>query len=57
MQVPFIVYNVPEVDSVVTKWTQDYISNKFGDQKLEVTKSNSNHFMVWRRCVCADVTS
>ena len=59
-EVPFIVYNVPEVDRTVQKWTvssvadverpmtapqQEYITGKFGAAKMGVTCSKTNHFM------------
>jgi hypothetical protein len=61
-QVPFMVYNVPEIDEVVQKWTvrvfrwvehfQDdnfqhkYLMSAFGSAQLTVTHSKSNHFRV-----------
>eukprot|EP00042_Codosiga_hollandica_P042167 m.383977 g.383977 ORF g.383977 m.383977 type:complete len:758 (+) comp56262_c1_seq1:166-2439(+) len=44
-EVPFMVYNVPELTHVSELWTQEYISKKFGDAKMGVTYSKSNHFM------------
>jgi hypothetical protein len=48
-EVPFIVYNVPEVDEVVRKWKDlDYLNSRVGPNvpyRSEV--SRSNHFMYW----------
>eukprot|EP00039_Didymoeca_costata_P016186 m.286608 g.286608 ORF g.286608 m.286608 type:complete len:716 (-) comp16352_c1_seq28:177-2324(-) len=46
-EVPFIVTNVPNVDDVVKKWTDEYLRVKFGNKKRTVLRSTSNHFMYW----------
>ena len=47
-EVPFIVYNVPEVDEVVRKWSNlDYLSERLGTSPYRSEVSHSNHFMYW----------
>jgi hypothetical protein len=48
-EVPFVVYNVPEVDTVVQKWRDvDYLSNKLKNIKYRSETSADNHFMYFR---------
>jgi len=47
-EVPFVVYNVPEIDAVVKKWSDlDYLHKKLGSKNYRTEKSDSNHFMYW----------
>jgi hypothetical protein len=47
-EVPFIVYNVPEVDSVVKKWNDlKYLTKLLGSRSYRTETSQSNHFMYW----------
>jgi len=47
-EVPFVVYNVPEIDAVVKKWSDlDYLQKKLGSRQYRTEKSDSNHFMYW----------
>ena len=47
-ELPFIVYNVPEVDNVVRKWSDvDYIHQKLGSKNYRTEASKTNHFMYW----------
>jgi hypothetical protein len=48
---PFVVYNVPEVDEVVKKWSDlDYLNNLVGPHtNYHAETSNDNHFMYWRK--------
>ena len=48
-ELPFKVYNVPEFDSVVNKWSDDYLTSQFRNsiESRRVEKSRSNHFMYW----------
>jgi len=49
-EVPFIVYNHPEVDNVATNWGNiDYLNKRLGDKSYGTTLSKSNHFMYFRR--------
>lgn len=48
-EVPFILYNVPEIDAVANKWTDDYLATKFGSQIQSVLKSQTNHFPYWNK--------
>ena len=42
---PFKIVNVPNINEVVHKWSQDaYMINKFGNALLRATTSKSNHF-------------
>lgn len=48
-EVPFVVYNVPDLDEVVRKWSDlDYIHNKLGNKLYRTETSETNHFMYWR---------
>jgi hypothetical protein len=47
-EVPFIVYNIPEVDEVVKKWNDlDQLRKILGNNKYRTEISKSNHFMYW----------
>ncbi len=47
-EVPFVVYNVPEIDAVVKKWGDlDYLQKRLGNRKYRTEKSENNHFMYW----------
>jgi hypothetical protein len=49
IEVPFVMYNIPEVDDVVKKWNNlDYLSSKLGSKAYRTETSTSNHFMYWR---------
>ncbi len=46
---PFVIYNHPQVDEVVRKWSDlDYMHGKLGSKKYHTETSESNHFMYWR---------
>ena len=46
---PFVVYNTPEINSVVNKWSDmDYLKSKMGDEKFKSETSVNNHFMYWK---------
>lgn len=48
-EVPFIVYNSPEVDAVVKKWDNlDYLSAKLGTGSYRTEIAKTNHFMYWK---------
>lgn len=49
-EVPFIVYNHPEVDAVVNKWKNlDYLSKRAGQLTAYKTETSpDNHFMYWK---------
>lgn len=47
-EVPFITYNVPEVDDVVRKWNDlSYLSKLLGSKAYRTETSKDNHFMYW----------
>lgn len=47
-EVPFIVYNIPEVDEVVKKWNSvDYLQKQLGKKTYRTETSKDNHFMYW----------
>lgn len=50
-EVPFVVYNVPEVQEVVEKWnSMEYLNKKVGPNKKYTTAtSQDNHFMYYNR--------
>eukprot|EP00039_Didymoeca_costata_P001135 m.50059 g.50059 ORF g.50059 m.50059 type:complete len:643 (-) comp10645_c0_seq1:233-2161(-) len=43
-EVPFLLYNVPEINRVHKLWTDAYLSSRIGTQDVRVMVSNSNHF-------------
>ena len=46
-QVPFMIYNVPNINHVKELWSDDaYLKRRFGSTLRSVTISDSNHFMV-----------
>jgi len=51
MEVPFKVFDVPDIEVVRDKWTDGYLVENF-DQKhsaqFKVEQSDTNHFMYWR---------
>jgi len=49
-EVPFVVFNIPEVDEVVRKWSNlDYLVQRLGSRtKYRTETSKNNHFMYWR---------
>jgi hypothetical protein len=47
-EVPFVVYNIPEVDTVVKNWNNlDYLHEKLGKKAYRTETSKTNHFMYW----------
>ena len=50
-ELPFIVYNIPEVESVVQRWSNlNYLNNKIGPNKRYKTATSAdNHFMYYSR--------
>jgi hypothetical protein len=50
-EVPFVVYNTPAVQEVVTKWnSMEYLNEKVGPSKKYTTAtSRDNHFMYYSR--------
>jgi hypothetical protein len=50
-ELPFIVYNTPEVESVVKRWDDlNYLNEKIGPKrKYKTSTSEDNHFMYYNR--------
>lgn len=47
-ELPFVVYNMPEVDKVARQWSDiDYLHKKLGNKKYRTELSKDNHFMYW----------
>ena len=47
---PFIAYNIPDVDAVAKKWADiDYLSNKLGGKEYRAETAKTNHFMYWKQ--------
>lgn len=46
-ELPFKLYDIPEVDGVTGLWTDEYLAERVGDVRPKVEKSNNNHFMYW----------
>lgn len=48
-EVPFVMYNIPELDQVVKRWSNlDYLSKLLGGKYYRTETSKDNHFMYWR---------
>ena len=48
-EVPFIMFNIPEVDETVKRWNNiDYLSKLLGKKSYRTETSKDNHFMYWR---------
>eukprot|EP00596_Hydrurales_sp_CCMP1899_P003697 CAMPEP_0119045380 /NCGR_PEP_ID=MMETSP1177-20130426/39290_1 /TAXON_ID=2985 /ORGANISM="Ochromonas sp, Strain CCMP1899" /LENGTH=776 /DNA_ID=CAMNT_0007017035 /DNA_START=164 /DNA_END=2491 /DNA_ORIENTATION=+ len=47
-EVPFIAYNIPELDAVAKKWNSlDYLEKRLGKKTYRTETSKDNHFMYW----------
>lgn len=46
-EIPFKLYNVPEVTAVTNKWSTAYLARALQGITPHVEKSNSNHFLFW----------
>lgn len=48
-ELPFKVFNVPEINSISEKWSDEYLGEQFKGriQSHHVEKSKNNHFMFW----------
>ena len=47
-EVPFVAYNIPQVDGVARKWNDlDYLHKKLGAKTYRTETSEDNHFMYW----------
>ena len=46
-EVPFKLYDIPDVDAVTRKWTNRYLLSKTKFIQPHVEKSETNHFMFW----------
>ena len=46
-EVPFKLYDIPDVDAVTNKWTNRYLLSKTKAIHPHVEKSETNHFMFW----------
>lgn len=49
VELPFKIFNIPNVNEVVDKWTDEYLSRALDRSKgnAHVEESASNHFMYW----------
>jgi hypothetical protein len=48
-EVPFVIYNVPDVDRVVKRWSNvDFLEKKLGEHLYTTETSRDNHFMYHR---------
>ncbi|CCI41613.1 unnamed protein product [Albugo candida] len=45
MQVPFVVYGVPELEGVVGKWTDEYLADRMRSVALDVHITKDAHYM------------
>jgi hypothetical protein len=49
-EVPFKLYDIPDIDQVRHKWTSSYLSSAINSEHIRhVEKSKSNHFMFWTK--------
>jgi hypothetical protein len=46
-EVPFKLYNVPEVDAITDKWSDSYLTEVFQRESHRVEVAEANHFMFW----------
>lgn len=47
-EIPFKIYDIPEIDRVSAKWTDPYLLGALGaSPRNHVEKSKNNHFMYW----------
>lgn len=46
-ELPFKLYDVPEVDQVVMRWTDSYLTKTLRKLAPHVEQSTTNHFMFW----------
>ena len=46
-ELPFKVYNVPELNFVAKKWSDQYLHKVMSKEPIHVEKSETNHFMYW----------
>ena len=46
-ELPFKLYDIPDIVRVSEKWSDNYLSRKMRDEVARVEKSKSNHFMYW----------
>ena len=49
LELPFVVYNVEELDTVTATWTYSYLDANFGDSLRNVEHSEDNHFLYFTR--------
>lgn len=48
-ELPFVLYNHPQVDAVAKKWNDvDYLQQRLGSKSYRTESSSSNHFMYFR---------
>lgn len=46
-EIPFKLYDIPEIDKVVDLWSDTYLSEQLTGKHAHVEKSVNNHFMYW----------
>lgn len=46
-ELPFKLYDVPELSAVTDLWTDSYLETKLRNEFVHVERSDSNHFMYW----------
>lgn len=46
-ELPFKLYDIPDIHTVTTRWTDAYLTQKLTDKHPHVEKSVNNHFMYW----------
>ena len=46
-ELPFKLYDVPDIIQVSKKWTDEYLNANMADSVAHVEESKSNHFMYW----------
>ncbi|KAJ0410819.1 hypothetical protein ATCC90586_010142 [Pythium insidiosum] len=50
MEVPFVMYGVPELDAAAARWDDAYLTQQLGPDELYlVSVFNSSHFLYYRR--------
>lgn len=46
-ELPFITYNIPNINDVVQKWTDEYLDGQLGSSKVNVDTAENNHMLYW----------
>eukprot|EP01041_Mallomonas_annulata_P007003 gene7003-14248_t len=45
LEIPFVINNIPSLQSTVTTWTNNYLVDHFKNEEISVEVSKDNHFI------------